>query len=206
VPGQHIGSVVAAAFGLVYVEVNAGQLPPAACWTLRALAPLILIAIGVLALAARRRRGTATSSGHHEDGSGGRSRAFGRRYWLIVLIEFAAIFAGARILSGPLERSYAGVAWVSLVVGIHFFFLAGHFRLRFFQVLGTAITACGAVGLVLAFATGSAPAVALVSGVVPGFILLGFASWGVSRRPRVSDQTERSRADAAIHVPATTAP
>lgn len=194
--GQHIGSVVAAVFGLVYVEVNAGELPPIACWSVRVLALVFLVAVGVLARTARR-CGGAEASPRQEGGPGGRPAPFGRRYWLIVVMEFATIVAGARVLSGPLERPHAGVAWVSLVVGAHFFLLAQHFRLSFFHVLGAAITGCGAAGLVVAFTTGAAPVVAVISGVVPGFILLGSAGWGVSRRPPRPRQTPRGTADGA---------
>lgn len=181
-PGQHIGSLIAAAFGLVYVEVNARSLPGEATWTLRVLALVLLLATVVLALRTRRLMAASDDPVVPGGGAGSGPAPFGARYWAIVVVEFALIFAGVRVLSGPLERPYAGVAWVSLVVGLHFFVLARHFRVAFFTLLDYVITACGGVGLALALATASPAIVAVVAGVVPGFVLLGSAAWGVSRR------------------------
>jgi hypothetical protein len=193
VPGQRIGSLIGAVFGFIYIEVNAGVLSAAAGWVLRVLGFLALVA---LLLLARRRPGGGEAGGadtgdeleRPAQTQPGTARsatsgpAFGRGYWVVVVVEFLAIFAGVRLLVGPLDRPDAGVAWVSLVVGVHFFALAVHFRLRFFHVLGAAIALCGAVGLVIAFTAGSAAAVAVVAGILPGAILMGFAAWGVSAR------------------------
>lgn len=46
--------------------------------------------------------------------------------------------AGAAILSGPLATPGAVVAWVSLVVGVHFLALAAIWELSVFRFLGTA--------------------------------------------------------------------
>ncbi len=173
-PGQYVGSLVAAVFGLIYVQVNTHALPAAVEWPLRLLA--LVAALAVVA-AVYRRRGLSGS----EPGGGA---AFGRAYWLVVLVEVVALFAGLRVLAGPLDQPEAGVTWVSLVVGIHFFALAVVFDAPFFHVLGAAITACGALGLVLVFAGAGQAAVDTISGVLPGLLLLAFASWGVRRSPR----------------------
>jgi hypothetical protein len=54
--------------------------------------------------------------------------------------------AGLAVLNGPLDAPQAGVAWVSLVVGVHFFALAVAFAEPFFHRLGGAITVCGLAG------------------------------------------------------------
>lgn len=194
-PGQRIGSVIAAVFGLVYVAVNAGQLPAPASWALRAAALVVFAGVLLLVAAGRHRRAGAPGDGRGQAGPG--RAPFGRRYWLIVLVEFAAIFAGARTLSGPLDRPDAGVAWVTFVVGTHFFVLAAHFGARFFHVLAAALTMCGVVSLVIAFTASAAAVVALVGGVVPGLVLLGFAAWGAGHgawQGRVPQQRPHSQA------------
>jgi len=172
--GDEAGSLIAVFFGLIYVQVNTRALPAAAEWSLRVLASVALLAV-VAAIYRRRdqRRGEPT------DG-----RGFGRAYWLVVLAEAVALFVGLQVLAGPLDRPQAGVTWVSLVVGVHFFALAVVFEEPFFHLLGAAITTCGAVGLVLVIADVGEAVVDTVSGVVPGLLLLGFAWWGVQRNSR----------------------
>lgn len=182
-PGQRIGSVIAGAFGLVYVLVNAGPLPAAWTLTLRVLAAAAFVAVLVSVVR------SGLSGPHRDDHRGGQQRlVFGRAYWLVVAAEAVALFLGARLLSGPLHAPDAGVAWVSVVVGVHFFALAAVFGEHFFHWLGAVITACGVLGLVLA-ATGAAePTIALVGGVVPGAVLLGFGRWGAGRIEPVAQQ------------------
>lgn len=183
--GQHIGSTIAAVFGLVYVLVNSADQPTALAWALR-IAALVVCALVVARLVTGRRpaagieESDARGSAPGERGS--RPAPFGRGYWLIVLAEVVAIVVGARVLAGPLDHPEAGVAWVSVAVGVHFFALAAHFGMRFFHVLGALVTGCGVAGLVVAFTTSASALVSLVGGVVPGFLLLGFALWGTGHR------------------------
>jgi hypothetical protein len=169
-PGQRIGSLIAAAFGLIYVLVNAAGLPTAWALALRVLAVAGFVAVLVAVWRAPGRRGPRQGP------------AFGRAYWLVVAVELMMLFVGARLLSGPLHAPQAGVAWVSLVVGVHFFALGAVFAQRFFHWLGGVITACGAAGLGLAAGGQAAPAIAVVGGVLPGAVLLGFGWWGARRR------------------------
>ena len=150
-------------------------------WPLRLLA--LVAALAVVA-AVYRRRGL---SGQRARGGA----AFGRAYWLVVLVEVVALFAGLRVLAGPLDQPEAAVTGRVAVVGIHFFALAVVFDAPFFHVLGAAITACGALGLVLVFAGVGQAAVDTISGVLPGLLLLAFASWGVRRSPRSVAATVR---------------
>lgn len=189
-PGQAVGSMIAAGFGLVYVVVNSGTLPAAVQWPLRSLA--VAAAVAVLLAVLRRQ---TPNRGPGPDRS---NRAvFGRAYWCVVIVEAVALFGGVRILAGPLETPQAGVAWVSLVVGVHFFALAVIFAQPFFHVLGAAISLCGVTGLLLALAGVAQPAVELAGGVVPGVILLAFAGWGATRRPQPNDHASPS-ADARV--------
>jgi hypothetical protein len=75
-PGQRLGSIVGATFGLIYVLINAGQLPLALRLPLRAAGAVAFLA----ALAAVWRiRGVAPTGGAVADRVGG----FGRPYWLV---------------------------------------------------------------------------------------------------------------------------
>lgn len=171
--GQALGSSIAAGFGFIYVIVNTDSMPPGVEWTLRALA---LVTAAAVLLAVIRRRARQGSEPHRPKGP-----AFGRRYWWVVIVEVVTLFAGVRILAGPLDMPQAGVAWVSMVVGLHFFPLATIFAQRFFHILGVAISLCGSAGLALALADAAPMAIDLISGVIPGGILLAFGWWGARR-------------------------
>lgn len=88
-------------------------------------------------------------------------------------MEAVALFGGARAVTA-LGFPQLGVAWVSFVVGTHFFALGRILRLARFHVLAVLVTLCGLAGFALA-ALGWSSVIAVVSGVVPGFVLLGFA-------------------------------
>lgn len=197
--GQHLGSAIAAAFGLVYVLVNSAGLPSAVAWALRVAALVVAAAVAIRLVSGRREVGTAQGSAAGRSGSAGppgRPAPFGRGYWLIVLAEVVAIVVGVRVLGGPLDHPEAGVAWVSVAVGVHFFALAAHFRLGFFHLLGVLVTGCGVAGLALAFAGSTSAVVSLVGGVVPGFVLLGFALWGSTQAALSADRV--AHRDAAM--------
>lgn len=181
--GQRIGSTIAAVFGLVYVVVNTAALPAGWAWTLRGLAVAAFAAVLIAVVRAGRFAGT-TAEDSGVSSMPTRS-AFGWQYWCVVAVEVVALFVGTRVLSGPLHAPQAGVAWVSLVVGTHFFALAVIFAQPFFHWLGAAITACGAVGVVLALTGAGTGIIGLVAGVLPGALLLAFGWWGALRKPRV---------------------
>ena len=61
--------------------------------------------------------------------------------------EVLAIWIGLALLNGPLDTPHAAVAWISSVVGAHFFALAVVWRNPLFSWLGAALLGCGAVGL-----------------------------------------------------------
>jgi hypothetical protein len=95
-------------------------------------------------------------------------------------VEGAAIVAGSAILTGPLDLPGRGViAWVSVVVGVHFVALGAIWGGRLFHVLGSAIAACGIAGLVAAGVAASGAIVASFGAVVPGVLLLASACLGV---------------------------
>jgi hypothetical protein len=166
---EKLGSLIGAAFGLVFVLVNTGPLPTALAVAL----PVIAVVAFVAVLLAVRRPGEATGR-PATDG-------FGRGYWLVVAAEVVGIAAGLVLLNGPLDAPQAAVAWVAFVVGAHFFGLAVIWKQAFFHWLGAAILACGLIGLLLAAAGASDATIDLTAGVLPGGLLLGFGLWGSTR-------------------------
>jgi hypothetical protein len=165
--GAQAGSLIGALFGLIYLLINAGPLPLAAGIPVRLAGGCAFVA--VLVTICR----SAISGGPAEQAGG-----FGSGYWLVVTAEAVALAAGPWILNGPLNMPQAGVAWVSFVVGVHFFALAAVFGLRSFHYLGAVITACGIAGLALAaLGVGEAP-ITVISGLIPGAVLLAFGYWG----------------------------
>lgn len=164
---EKVGSVVGAAFGLVYVLANTASLPGGLRLVLRAVAVLAFVTVLVAAL----RPGGAGSAAAAGGGPG-------RGYWIVVAGEVLAIAGGLAALNGPLGAPQAAVAWISCVVGAHFVALALVWRQRLFHVLGAALLVCGLLGLALAVLGSPDAAVDLVAGVIPGAVLLSFGLWG----------------------------
>ncbi|MDQ3654605.1 MAG: hypothetical protein M3457_05955 [Chloroflexota bacterium] len=164
-----MGAAIGAVFGLVYVWVNAGELPSGMSLILRALGVAAFAGLVVMLVV---RRNDAAGSGDRPDRT-----VFGRRYCTVVILEVIALFGGLRVITGPLDAPEASVAWVSVVVGVHFVALAAVWDNPFVHWLGVAITLCGAIGLVLAIAGAPRASIAVLSGVVPGAILLGTGWW-----------------------------
>jgi hypothetical protein len=155
--------MVGITFGAVFVLVNSAGL--AAAW------PLVIRVVGLLVaalllvglvLVVRRTPPTTQAP------AGG---PVSRRYWLIVALEAAALFGGLAVVNGVLHRSAVSVAWVALVVGVHFFGLARIWRMRLYHLLGAAMTSLGLAGFLIYALGGGAPMVALVAGVGSGTAL-----------------------------------
>ena len=172
---QRLGITIGTAFGLVFVLVNAGALP--APWP-----PLLRVA-GVLAFVGVQLalRSAARRPAPVREGGGG----FTRGYWVVVAVEVVALVAGVQVLARVFDVPEAGVAWVALVVGLHFHALAVTWRTTSLHVLGAALTACGLVGLVLAALGSGEAAIATVGGVVPGFLLLAGGGLATAEGRRV---------------------
>jgi hypothetical protein len=171
---EKAGSLVGATFGVVFVVANSDTLPESVTATVRVLAVGLFVVVAVAAVISPS--GAARSAT-------GRGRGKDRGFALIVVAEFAAIFAGVAVLNA-LDAAEAGVAWVCLVVWVHFFALARHWQETVFGRLGAAMTPLGLAGLGLAAADAGAAAIDVVAAIVPGLILLGAALWGVGVRPR----------------------
>jgi hypothetical protein len=163
---EKFGSLIGAGFGLVFVLANTGAVPSGVAVVLRVLGVGAFAAVFVMAGRRLPQMGAVRPLA---------GRGFGQRYWIVVAVEFVAIAVGLALLNGPLHTPLATVAWISFVVGAHFFGLAAIWKQSVLLWLGASILVCGALGLVLAAIVGSsAGAIDTVSGVLPGYLLLGF--------------------------------
>jgi hypothetical protein len=166
----HTGLLIGAMFGMIFVLVNARGLPSAVALVLRGLAILAFVGLVIV---------VATGRGQAPPRPDGGGITFGRRYGLVVMAEVIAIVAGLSVLNQVLEAPEAGVAWIAVVVGVHFIALARVWRAMQIRWLGVALSVLGAAGLVLAALGASDDAIATVSGVGSGVVLLGGCWWSV---------------------------
>jgi hypothetical protein len=169
-PGRRLGSLIAAVFGLVYIEVNAGSLTPPITLTLRVLGAGAFLAVLI----------RLWLEGPQPAAPAARGVGFGGHYWLIVALEAAGIVIGSAALRA-LGLGSATVAWVSVVVGIHFIALAAVWHLSLFRRLGAAIALCGAAAIAAAAAGAGRGWVAGIGAVLPGALLL----WAATRRATI---------------------
>ncbi|MFJ4779141.1 hypothetical protein [Streptomyces sp. NPDC088762] len=154
--------LIGAIFGLVFIQVNAAALPPAAGIPLRVLA----IAAFLRLFITLRRARTATS----DDATP--PRTFGRGYLVVVAAEVLAAATGLFVINRVLHVPNASVGWLALVVGLHFFGLAAVWAMPRLHWLAAAMTTCGATGLALAAYDAPTAAIATVAGITPGALLL----------------------------------
>jgi len=171
------GSLIGSVFGVLFVEINAGQLPARVGLTVR-----LLGAVAFLGLLVRARRASddliVTPQQHPE---------IRRRFWIVVAAEIVVGGAGLVVINGPLDVPNATVGWITLIVGLHFFGLASVWRQPFLHGLGAAISGCGAAGIALVAAGASTTTSATIAGVVPGGVLLIVGWWSVPGHPRAHD-------------------
>ncbi|AZL11398.1 hypothetical protein CXR25_00165 [Brevibacterium aurantiacum] len=173
--GAEIGSLIGGAFGLVFLIVNSTGFST--------LGRALVLIVGIAAFAAiaflalrglgRMKRPRAQTADSQLRTTG----PFGRSYWIIVAIEAVALFGGSRLLSG-MGHPELGVAWVSFVVGTHFYALGYVFKLGRFHILATVVTACGIAGFI-AFFAGAPEFIPVLGGIIPGFVLLAFGLWAL---------------------------
>lgn len=163
----YIGHVIGSSFGLVFVLVNSAPFLPA----LRIVVCILAVAVFLVIVAGFITTLRTTRRGETDDAVVG----FTGRYWIIVGVESVLLFGGLAIVH--LIEPAAALGWIALVVGVHFFPLSRLWAPGRAQIMAIAIalTALGVVGLILAFTTHNADAVALVSGVGSGIVLLGAA-------------------------------
>lgn len=171
--GRFTELLIGLVFGLVFVEVNSGDVAPGWSWGLR-VAGVVIAAILFAGLLWRRRLWGRTGQ------TAGR---FGRRYWAVVAVEVVALFAGVVITNRVPDADRFTVAWIAVVVGAHFFGLGWIWRDRPLYLVGTVLTLLGVAGFVIGAAGGSAAATALVSGVGSGAALFCGVAVALLGRP-----------------------
>lgn len=143
---------------------------------LRVIAVVAFAAVLMLGMRGLRRPGSAPEPAPGPAAGG----MFGGRYGIVVLVEFALIALGIfsiRRLDAPEE---AIVAWIALIVGVHFVVLMAVWKERTIAVPGAVLTVLGAAGLVTA-ATSAVEWVPLISGVLSGVVLLAGSLYTVIR-------------------------
>jgi hypothetical protein len=165
-----VGSAVAITFGTVFVLVNSATLP--APW------PAVIRVIGLVVAALLIVGLRLVVRGGSSETLAPASGFVNRSYWLIVALEAVALFGGLAVVNGVLHRTAVSVAWVAVVVGVHFFGLGRIWRMQLYHWLGAAITVLGLAGFLIYALGGQAAAVGLVAGVGSGAAL--YATVGVA--------------------------
>ncbi len=160
---KRISIVITAVFGFIYIMANAQLLPPTEATAVRVIG--ILAAVGLLIALPRPDRPDRPGVG------------FSGSYWLIVAAEVAAGIGGLVVLNDVLGIHDASIAWISVVVGVHFFGFYVIWRLPIMVWIGAAITVCGGLGLLAAGLDRSATVIAVVAGILPGAVLLAGGYW-----------------------------
>ncbi len=154
------GLLIGVVFGLVFVEANSLELHGRWQGLVRAAGAIVAAALFIGIGRARRAaeaRGATSGRAH-----------FGRGYWLIVAVEAVALVAGLVVINKVFSDHELTVAWIAVVVGVHFFGLAVIWTARIFLALGTAVALLGVAGFALHAGGASNAAVALVSGICSG--------------------------------------
>jgi hypothetical protein len=151
-------------FGSAWFNWGSGDAP--AGWepvmTVGAILSIALAAVGaVLAFRARR------------SGSVMRDREAGRRYGIIVGIEFGAVGIGAAVLAATGQEAYIA-PWTAAVVGLHFFPLAPVLHDDLLKPLGALVVAVAVAAVVVGLTTSVAPSFS--TGIGAGTLLLAAAA------------------------------
>jgi hypothetical protein len=138
--------------------------PPAGLGTWLTVGSVLALAVAAVGAAVGFRSPASTAALH--------DRAAGRRYGVIVGVEFGLAGLGAGVLAVLGQGDYIPV-WVCAVVGVHLLPLAPLLRDRRLVVLGVLLTLVALVALVAGLTDTATPST--VTGVGAGLLLLGFA-------------------------------
>jgi hypothetical protein len=165
---KRIAIYITGVFGFIYVMANAAYLSSTLAFAVRTVA--VLAVVGLIVASPRPDRPDPPGTG------------FSRSYWIIVTGEIVIGLAGLLVINGVFGAHDASIAWISLVVGLHFFGFYVIWGFRIMVWVGAAITLCGVAGLVAAGIDLSAAAIAVTAGVVPGVVLLAAGWWSALHR------------------------
>ncbi|MEV0662721.1 hypothetical protein ACIBI3_22275 [Actinomadura luteofluorescens] len=171
---QLLGLLVGSGFGTAFVLANVGEpLPEGAGIAMRVLAVACLLAVVVIGFRGDRRGGTGRGDA--------RPGWFGPRFGLVVVAEFALIFGGIAVLRALDAPQEINVAWIALIVGLHFVVLARVWKRGAIAVPGGVLSGLGAAGMIMA-AGSSVEWIPFVSGALSGVTLLAGSLYGAARR------------------------
>ncbi|MEV0775709.1 hypothetical protein ACIBLA_24520 [Streptomyces sp. NPDC050433] len=159
--GRATGAGVMAFFGLGWLACGVTDMPLTAGRAVFAVGVVVSITFAVLGSRMSRRAADAPTTG---EPTAARKKKVGVRFALVVVAEWVAIFAIARVLVST-DHTEAIPAFVAAVVGIHFFPLARLFGVRAYHVTGAAMCTSALAAAVLAPLT-STPALWTA---LPGF-------------------------------------
>ncbi|GGU94983.1 hypothetical protein GCM10010182_09060 [Actinomadura cremea] len=152
---------------------NSGDpVPGPAGIALRVAAALCLVAVVVTGFRTDPRGGPEPAE---------RPSWFGPKFGLVVIAEFALIFGGIAVLRALDAPQECNVAWIALIVGLHFVALAPIWKRTAIAVPGVLLTALGAAGMVMA-AMSRVDWIPFVSGTLSGVVLLAGSLYGATRR------------------------
>ncbi|MFB9908785.1 hypothetical protein [Allokutzneria oryzae] len=160
---QAIGNLIGATGGTAFVLANANEpLNTTLGAVLKVLAVLALAAL--VAITIRLGKKPAAQG----DGTAG---GFTKGYWLVVAGEVVALFGGFQVLRALDAPVQANVAWIAVVVGIHFIAFVMVWKTWTIAIPGVVMTALGAIGLAMT-PTSALAWVPIVSGMLSGVTLL----------------------------------
>ncbi|MFI5910370.1 hypothetical protein [Dactylosporangium sp. NPDC051541] len=179
-PGYVIGSIIATGFGTGFIAGNCGGLADPWPQILRVGAALAAVALIIATFRARSAAASAPAGGPEPVSA---RQAMGRGYWIVVAVEAVALFGGLFVINGVLHRTEVSVAWVALIVGLHFYGLGYVWHAQMYHWLASVMTVLAIAGFIVYAAGGSGAAVGLVSGVGSGLALYGSVLWGLTRTP-----------------------
>ncbi|GAB3161014.1 hypothetical protein GCM10027161_69710 [Microbispora hainanensis] len=149
-----------------------------------------VVAVWILAVGHARSTGAEPGIG----GGGAAGKMFGLGFAVVVVIEAVALFGGIAVLRALGRPEASNVAWIALVVGVHFVALGPIWRDRTIMVPGAVLTALGVAGLVMT-ATSAVAWVPVVSGVLSGVTLLAGCLSAAGRGLAAQKSGGRQRAE-----------
>ncbi|MCP3805269.1 hypothetical protein NLX83_38990 [Allokutzneria sp. A3M-2-11 16] len=168
---QAIGTLIGATGGTAFVLANAGApLGSALTTAARVLAVVLLAAVLVVTF---RQTGKPAA----DKATGG----FTKGYWFVVLAEVVALFGGFQVLRALEAPVQANIAWIAVVVGIHFVAFVPVWKTWTIAVPGVVMTILGGIGLAMVW-TSAVAWVPIVSGVLSGLTLLLCGLFFTARR------------------------
>jgi hypothetical protein len=189
--GGEIGGLVAPAFGVLWTLWGASGLAGTTSGVIRALGVIVGVAmvVAIVCLRSERPPTAAPSAAAPAIGKSG-SMFASRGYLVVTALEVVVIGVGNRLLSATGHPDYV-IAWVALVVGIHFLALGRLFFPGFYW-LGAGMVVAGLFGAGVGAVGGGAAGVKAASGLTAAASVFASGAWTVAdqlrtRRRSISD-------------------